>query len=92
MLLDEDRACLPWHGPAKKRVTRVCATISEMTRRNQIQMDQEALVARLNRTMIGWANYFCLGQSAKPIERWNDMPASGCVSGCAPNIRYRGRR
>jgi group II intron reverse transcriptase/maturase len=51
--------------PAKKRVTRVCATISEMTRRNQIQMDQEALVARLNRTMIGWANYFCLGPVSK---------------------------
>jgi len=28
-------------------------------------MDQEALVARLNRTMIGWANYFCLGPVSK---------------------------
>jgi hypothetical protein len=32
-----------------------------MTGRDQTLLDQEIVVARLNRTMIGWANYFCLG-------------------------------
>jgi len=32
-----------------------------MTRRDQTQLDQEIVVAKLNRTMIGWANYFYLG-------------------------------
>jgi hypothetical protein len=32
-----------------------------MTGRDQTQLDQEIVVAKLNRTMIGWANYFCLG-------------------------------
>jgi RNA-directed DNA polymerase len=47
--------------PSKKRVIRICETLSEMTGRDQTLLDQEILVARLNRTMIGWANYFCLG-------------------------------
>jgi hypothetical protein len=47
--------------PSKKRVIRICEAISEMTGRDQTLLDQEMVVARLNRTMIGWANYFCLG-------------------------------
>ena len=44
---------------------RICATISEMTGRDQTQLDQGLVVAKLNRTMIGWANYFCLGPVSK---------------------------
>jgi hypothetical protein len=51
--------------PSKKRVTRICEAISEMTRRDQILLAQEIVVAKLNRTMIGWANYFCLGTVSK---------------------------
>ena len=51
--------------PSKKRVIRICEAISEMTGRNQTQLAQEMVVAKLNRTMIGWANYFCLGPVSK---------------------------
>jgi RNA-directed DNA polymerase len=47
--------------PSKKRVIRICETISEMTGRDQTLLDQEIVVAKLNRTITGWANYFCLG-------------------------------
>src|SRR5438132_8671312 len=47
--------------PSKKRVQRICEAISEVTGRDQTLLDQEIVVAKLNRTMIGWANYFCLG-------------------------------
>jgi hypothetical protein len=47
--------------PSKKRVIRICEAISEMTGREQTLLDQELVVAKLNRTIIGWANYFCLG-------------------------------
>jgi hypothetical protein len=47
--------------PSKKRVIRICEAISGMTGRDQTLLDQEMVVAKLNRTMIGWANYFCLG-------------------------------
>jgi hypothetical protein len=51
--------------PSKKRVLRICETISEATGRDQTLLDQEIVVAKLNRTMIGWANYFCLGPVSK---------------------------
>ncbi len=51
--------------PSKKRVMRICEALSEMTGRDQTLLDQEMQVARLNRTMIGWANYFCLGPVSK---------------------------
>jgi group II intron reverse transcriptase/maturase len=51
--------------PSKKRVQRICAGISELTRRSQTQRDAETLVADLNRRLMGWANYFCLGPVSK---------------------------
>jgi RNA-directed DNA polymerase len=47
--------------PSKKRVQRICQAISEATRRRTTQQAFEQLVTQLNRQMIGWANYFCLG-------------------------------
>ena len=51
--------------PSRKRVKRVCETISELTGRDQTLLDQEIVVARLNRVITGWANYFCLGPVSK---------------------------
>jgi RNA-directed DNA polymerase len=51
--------------PSRKRVQRVCETISELTGRDQTLLDQAIVVAKLNRVMIGWANYFCLGPVSK---------------------------
>src|SRR6516164_6753544 len=47
--------------PSWKRVKRICETLSELTGRDQILLDQEIVVVRLNRVLTGWANYFCLG-------------------------------
>jgi group II intron reverse transcriptase/maturase len=51
--------------PSKKRVIRLCAAISEMTGREKLLLDQATVIAKLNRTMIGWANYFHLGPVSK---------------------------
>ena len=51
--------------PSKKRVSRICEAISSETGRNKTLLDQETVVGTLNRTMIGWANYFCLGPVSK---------------------------
>jgi hypothetical protein len=51
--------------PSQKRVKRICATISELTGRDQTLLDQEVVVAKLNRMITGWANYFCLGPVSK---------------------------
>jgi RNA-directed DNA polymerase len=58
--------------PAKKRVQRICDAISEETRRNRTQLDCETVVATLNRMMVGWGNYFCLGpvsQAYRAVEQ-----------------------
>jgi group II intron reverse transcriptase/maturase len=51
--------------PAKKRVIRICEAISSETGRNTTLLDQQTVVGTLNRMMIGWANYFCLGPVSK---------------------------
>jgi RNA-directed DNA polymerase len=51
--------------PSKKRVTRICEAISSETGRNKTLLDQATVVDSLNRMMIGWANYFCLGPVSK---------------------------
>jgi len=51
--------------PAKKRVIRICDAISSETGRNKTQLDQQTVVGTLNRMMVGWANYFCLGPVSK---------------------------
>jgi len=51
--------------PSKKRIARVCEAISEMTRRRWLLLDAEERVGQLNRMLVGWANYFCLGPVSK---------------------------
>jgi RNA-directed DNA polymerase len=66
--------------PSKKRVQRVCETISSETGRYTLRQEAQAVVAKLNRIMTGWANYFCLG----PVQ-----PAYRAVD---EHARYRLRR
>jgi RNA-directed DNA polymerase len=51
--------------PSKKRVIRICEAISSETGRNKTLLDRERVVGTLNRMMVGWANYFCLGPVSK---------------------------
>ena len=51
--------------PSKKRITRLCRTISEMTSCRWTLLDAQDRVAKLNRIMTGWANYFRLGPVSK---------------------------
>jgi RNA-directed DNA polymerase len=47
--------------PSAKKIRRVCDAISESTGRHTILLSAGEQVARLNRLVVGWANYFCLG-------------------------------
>ena len=58
--------------PAAKKVRRICDAISECTGRHTTVLSAEKLVAHLNRMLVGWANYFCLGpvsQTYRAIDR-----------------------
>ena len=47
--------------PAKKKVCKLCESLGEQTSRRFLLLEAEEIVARLNRQLRGWANYFCLG-------------------------------
>jgi group II intron reverse transcriptase/maturase len=51
--------------PSRKRVIRICQAISSETGHNRTLLEHKAVMAKLNRMMNGWANYFCLGPVSK---------------------------
>jgi group II intron reverse transcriptase/maturase len=51
--------------PSAKKVRRICDAVSERTGRHTTLLSAETLVGHLNRMLVGWANYFCLG----PVSR-----------------------
>lgn len=51
--------------PARKRITRLCAAIGQVTDSRGTRQDAKQVVIKLNRMIGGWANYFCLG----PVSR-----------------------
>ena len=67
------RAYLGTKASAKK-VRRVCDAISESTGRHTLLLSVEKMVVQLNRMLVGWANYFCLG-SVSPAYHAIDQHA-----------------
>jgi RNA-directed DNA polymerase len=51
--------------PSPKRIGRICQAIREETSRRWLLTDVEERVGKLNRMLVGWANYFCLGPVSK---------------------------
>jgi RNA-directed DNA polymerase len=54
--------------PSAKKVASLRDEISEMTGRRRQGTDIEERVVRLNRLLLGWSNYFCLGP-VTPVYR-----------------------
>jgi len=51
--------------PSRKRVARICRAISEVTSRRWLTETVQDRIEALNRRMVGWANYYCLGPVSK---------------------------
>jgi RNA-directed DNA polymerase len=51
--------------PSKKSIRRLIRNVREQTDRKNGLLDAEVVVARLNRALRGWANYFRLGPVSK---------------------------
>ncbi len=54
--------------PSKKTMTRLCREISEQTSRRWVWRDHKLQIVTLNRMVVGWANYFCLGPVSQAYE------------------------
>lgn len=57
--------------PSKKSIRRMVEAISAHTERKTLCLDAETVVERLNRKLVGWANYFCLGPVSKSYRAVN---------------------
>ena len=51
--------------PSKKAIRHICRAISEATARRWLLKDHQERIAHLNRKLVGWGNYFCLGPVSK---------------------------
>lgn len=51
--------------PSKKSIRRLMQAISAEAHINRALLDTEYIVGRLNRMLVGWANYFCIGPVGK---------------------------
>lgn len=58
-------------SPAKKKVLRLCRRISEQTSGRFGSLEPEELVAKLNRQLAGWRNYFSLGSLSRAYRKIN---------------------
>jgi RNA-directed DNA polymerase len=54
--------------PSAKKIARIKREISDETSRRGVGTDVEERVARLNRILLGWSNYFCLGPVSAPYQ------------------------
>ncbi len=61
--------------PSRESVQSICRRVSELTTRRDALLPPETVVARLNRLLTGWANYFTLGQ-VSPAYRAVDQHAA----------------
>jgi group II intron reverse transcriptase/maturase len=58
--------------PSPQSLKRVKAKLTALTSRRQTQLDEKTMVQRLNRQLVGWANYFSQGavvQAFRSVDR-----------------------
>ena len=55
--------------PRQEKVAGLCREIHDMTDRRWCWKEAQDLVQAINRKLIGWSNYFCLGPVSKAYRR-----------------------
>jgi RNA-directed DNA polymerase len=84
----------PYMGvcPSKGKRRRLGREISRLTGPEWTWLDEKTQVARLNRTMVGWANYFCLGRVGQAYRNVNHHAMKRLRQWLCRKHKVRGQR
>ena len=77
--------------PSKKRISRICGEISELTEPRWRFIDAELQVGRINRKLEGWSNYFRLGPVSKAYRAVDRHTAQRLRQWLRKKHKVRGR-
>ncbi|MCP5120683.1 MAG: group II intron reverse transcriptase/maturase [bacterium] len=77
--------------PSKSRIRRINRKISDLTSRRWTLLEATDRVASLNRLMVGWANYFCLGPVSKAYRSVDSHARSRLRRWLCKKHKVRGR-
>ena len=78
--------------PSRKKITRLCNEISELTGRGTTWLEVKVQIGRINRKLRGWSNYFRIGtvrQAYHNIDHPRPLPGEAWL--CARSSRCRVR-
>ena len=84
----------PYMGvcPSRSKSRRLYREISRLTGPEWLWLDEKAQVDRLNRMLVGWANYFCLGRVRQAYRNVNHHVVSRLRQWLCRKHKVRGRR
>jgi len=73
--------------PSKKRVLKLCESISQKTQREATGVKPKKVIGELNLMLKGWANYFRLGSVSRAYESVDSHVRSRLRNGCDESTR-----
>ena len=78
--------------PSQATITQLCREVSRLTGREWTWLDEQTQVERLNRLLVGWANYFCLGRVRSAYRNVNYHAVKRLRQWLCCKHKVRGRR